>query len=447
MSAVRRRPGWVQRLVTTDGALGALWVVAAIGLAGGAGRRGRRSALRGALAAGAAATGARLAAPAAVRRTVVPVAAVAGFGAGAAQELPVAAAGLVPAVAASALLLGRRRGGSGAVVAAGVLAGIGVGFASRRAWKVAPAEAAAARRTWTPLTGEPSPDGEGLAVLVNPSSGPAWSGDPTDALRTALPDARVERLEEGDDLAERVEGFGEVRALGIAGGDGTVNALAELALDRDVPLLVVPAGTLNHFARDLGVDSVADAASAVVAGEQVAVDVGLIDGRPFLNTASFGSYAALVDARERLESRIGKWPAVVVALVHVLRHERPTDVEIDGRPYRVWMIFIGNCRYEPDGLAPSWRERLDDGLLDVRLVDGSAPLSRLRLVVALLTGRLAQCPAYRRTVVHSLRIRSTDGPLRLARDGETFDGGTDIEVTKAPKPLRVLRPAGVGPAD
>ncbi len=282
-------------------------------------------------------------------------------------------------------------------------------------------------------------------MLVNPSSGPAWSGDPTEALRDALPAARVERLEEGDDLAERVGGLGEVRALGIAGGDGTVNAAAELALRLDVPLLVVPAGTLNHFARDLGVDSVADAAAAVVRGEQVAVDVGLIDGRPFLNTASFGSYAALVDARERLESRIGKWPAVAVALVHVLRHEQPTNVEIDGRPYRVWMIFIGNCRYEPDGLAPSWRDRLDDGLLDVRLVDGSAPLSRLRLVVALLTGRVARCPAYRRTVVRSLRIRSTDGPLRLARDGETFDGGADVEVTKAPRPLRVLRPQGVGP--
>jgi undecaprenyl-diphosphatase len=190
---------------------------------------------------------------------------------------------------------------------------------------------------------------------------------------------------------------------------------------------------------------VAEAAEAVRRGEQVAVDVGLIDGRPFLNTASFGSYAALVDARESLEARIGKWPAVAVALVKVLRHEQPVEVEIDGRRFRLWMIFIGNCSYEPEGLAPSWRDRLDDGLLDVRLVDGSAPFSRARLVVAILTGRLTECPAYHRMVVSSLRIRSGGGPLRLARDGETFDGGADVLVTKFPDRLRALRPEGVGP--
>ena len=229
-------------------------------------------------------------------------------------------------------------------------------------------------------------------------------------------------------------------ALGIAGGDGTVNAAAEIALQHGKALLVVPAGTLNHFARDLGIDSVDDAVAAVHRGEQVAVDVGIIDGKPFLNTASFGSYAALVDAREALESRIGKWPAVAVALVKVLRHERPVEVEIDDRAYRVWMIFIGNCGYEPQGLAPSWRDRLDDGLLDVRLVDGSAPFSRARLVAAILTGRLTRCPAYRRMIVPSLRIRSTGGPLRLARDGETFDGGADVAVAKCPQRLAVLRP-------
>jgi undecaprenyl-diphosphatase len=229
--------------------------------------------------------------------------------------------------------------------------------------------------------------------------------------------------------------------LGVAGGDGTVNAVAEAALRHNLPLLVVPSGTLNHFARDLGVESVEEAIEAVRSGELVAVDVGMIDGSPFLNTASFGSYAALVDAREKLEERIGKWPAVLVALVGVLWRGQPVAAEIDGRRVKVWMFFIGNCRYQPEGLAPGWREQLDDGLLDVRLVDGSSPFSRARLLLAVLTGRLARCPVYARTVVTSLRIHSQEGPLRLARDGETFDGGTDVIVRKHPTRLRVFRPS------
>jgi undecaprenyl-diphosphatase len=385
----------------------------------------------------------------------VAVAAAFAFGSGVAQEQPAFGAALAPVAVATAAALRRGRVASrrspdrspvGLDTVSGAALGVAAGLVSRRLWRVAPAEAARARPVFTSLQGEPSADGEGLAVLVNPSSGPAWSADPTEALRDALPAARVETLDGEGTLADHYAAIArevELKAIGIAGGDGTVNAAAEEALRLGRPLLVVPAGTLNHFARDLGVETVGDAVEAVHRGELVAVDVGVIDGRPFLNTASFGSYAALVDAREALESRIGKWPAVVVALVKVLRHERPADVEIDGHPFRVWMIFIGNCRYEPEGLAPTWRDRLDDGLLDVRLVDGSAPFSRMRLVVALLTGRLTRCSAYRRMVVPSLRIVSRTGPLRLARDGETFDGGADVEVAKHPSRLHVLRPRGV----
>ena len=199
--------------------LGAPWLGAVVVLASKGGRRGRRAALRGLLCTAAAevvthavapgsTTGStsgatRRAAPRFARRGrggVVPAAAAFGFSAGVAQEWPVAAPALVPAAAATAWMSGRRRGAGGLEVAAGSLLGVAMGLASRRAWRVAPSEAAAARPVWTSLRTEPSADGAGLAVLVNPSSGPAWSPDPTDALREALPAARVERLEEGDDL-------------------------------------------------------------------------------------------------------------------------------------------------------------------------------------------------------------------------------------------------------
>ena len=170
------------------------------------------------------------------------------------------------------------------------------------------------------------------------------------------------------------------------------------------------------------------------------MDRAVIDGHTFVNTASIGSYVDLVDAREKLEDRIGKWPAVVVALVGVLRGARPIELELDGERRKVWMVFIGNCRYHPSGFAPSWRERLDDGQLDIRIIDGTRPWSRARLLLSVVTGRLARCGAYEQRYVRSIEVKSLEGRLRLARDGETFDGPEEFIIAKADDPLRVYVP-------
>src|SRR5690606_25974576 len=112
----------------------------------------------------------------------------------------------------------------------------------------------------------------------------------------------------------------------------------------------------------------------------------------------------------------------------------------DGEPVRVWLAWIGNGRYDPAGFAPSWRPHLDDGVLDVRIVDGSRRWARGRLVAHVLAKRLQTCPVYREQLVDSLRIRSLDGPLRLAVDGETFDAPDEVEVTKARRALAVAVP-------
>ena len=123
--------------------------------------------------------------------------------------------------------------------------------------------------------------------------------------------------------------------------------------------------------------------------------------------------------------------AMVVAAVRVMRHGGPIEVELDGEPMSLWMIFIGNCRYRPDGFAPSMRPRLDDGQLDLRVIDAGHPWCRTRLVLGLVTGRLGRSPVYRQWAATALVVRSTDGGLRLAVDGETFDGGSEIEVLKS----------------
>lgn len=390
------------------------------------GRQARRTALRAGVSSALAATAAKLAG------RDIRAAAAAGAVAGAAQEWP-------PAAAASPLaaLVARRD-------PAAASAGVGLAVATRRIWPVAPRHGAdvAPRRIPDP-DARPRADGAGVHLVVNPGSGPALAAPPTGVLCDGLPGAEVVELAEGVDLADvldRAAADDAIVAVGAAGGDGTLNTAARVALDRDVPLVAVPAGTLNHLARDLGLATAEDAVEAVRAGTVTRMDVGIFDGRPFLNTASFGGYTEVVDAREQLERRIGKWPALAVALARLLHRMEPLPVEIDGRRRDVWLVFVGNCRYSPDGFGPSWRERLDDGLLDVRLVDGRHPWARLRLILAVLTGTLRHCGPYEEWVAERLEVRSLNGPLRVAVDGETVDAGHHVVVEKRPRALSVCVP-------
>jgi diacylglycerol kinase family enzyme len=287
--------------------------------------------------------------------------------------------------------------------------------------------------------GRPSADGAGVRIVVNPSSGPAWTAAPTDDLRAGLPGADIVELGPDDDLDELL-GDDDLIAVGAAGGDGTLAAVAVIAADRGIPLIAVPAGTLNHLARDLGLDTAADAIAAVRAGTAVRMDLGVAGDQCFVNTLSLGGYTQIVDARERFEKTIGKWPALLVALLTELPGMAPLRMEVDGEPRRVWLAWIGNCQYAPDGFGPRWRERLDDGLLDVRLVTGGRRFSRLRFAVDVLTGRLPTCPVYEERTATSLTIRSLDGPLRIAADGETLDGPDLLEIRKRVRALHVAVP-------
>ena len=321
----------------------------------------------------------------------------------------------------------------------GTAVGAATALATLRWWPIASREPAEVRR---PRGSEVVPvgaDGEGLAIVVNPDAGPALSGNPADALREALPAASVIELTEGDDVVELArEAAKNTRVLGACGGDGTLNAVAGVALDLGLPFFAAPGGTLNHFARDVGLASLEDAIEALQSGRLAEIDVGVLADRTFLNTASFGAYPELVDEREQLESRIGKWPALAWSLVDVLRDASPCRVDLDGVRHDVWMVFVGNCSYQPAGFAPSWRDRLDDGLLDVRLVDARHPWARTRLVLAVLTGTLARTRVYEQRLVRRLEVRSHDGEFRLATDGETFDGAERFSIEKTPRRLQLV---------
>lgn len=362
----------------------------------------------------------------------------AAFATGIALEAPRPVA--VP-VAATAAAVAFARVYTGAHYPGDVLAGLGIGalagLGTRMVW---PARPPVARVGRSGEQAKVADDGRGLVVVVNTGSGAGGEaaagislpGRPEAALgllERELPAAEIVRLDPDADIDKAFDEAAErADVLAVVGGDGTVNAAAGAALRHDVPLLVVPGGTFDHFARALGVESAPQAINAYRSGRLGRVDVAYVapasggtgrdEERLFLNTASFGAYTELVDRRESLEKRIGKWPALAIAAVRTLRHSEPVELHVDGHPRRVWLAFVGNCVFGSRGAAPTWRGRLDDGRLDVRMIVTGRRVPRARAVAAILAGHLHITPGYREWRTSGLEIVAPDGGLRLARDGE-----------------------------
>lgn len=448
---------------------GALWIAVATGLGARRNKWTRRAALRGLAGMAIASTTANVIVkqlvgrtrpdgplvftgrqPRPLRTTSFPsghAASAAAFAVGVALEVPALAVpiGGLAALVASSRVVTRVHYPSDVV--AGLALGTAAGLVTLRWWPRRSDEPAAAVRPHRQAPASPS--GSGLVLIVNCSAGTA-SAALAESLGASLPEAEIIVASADDDMEGLFrKAAARARILGVAGGDGSVRLAAGIAVDAGLPLLVVPAGTFNHFAADLGVESAEDALAALRRGDSVLVDVGTADRAAFLNTASTGVYVDLVKARKRIEPILGKWPAVLLALVHVLRTGKPADLLVDGRRMRVWLVFVGNCRYEPLGSAPAYRPDLADGTFDVRMVDGSQPLARIRLVVAVLLGTLGRCRVYRTWPASSLRVASlAHDPVPLCLDGEATETKPAISLIKRPRKLLVYRPAtGDGTAE
>src|SRR5205823_4277782 len=154
-----------------------------------------------------------------------------------------------------------------------------------------------------------------------------------DALATAARARGIEpRLLRGEDDVMEVARDADADAIGIAGGDGSLAPVAEVAIERELPFVCVPFGTRNHFARDLGLDRDDPfAALEAFGGEELLIDVGRAGERLFLNNVSVGAYASLVHRREarrrRRESLAG-----LRALLRTIRHPYRLRLRVDGEP-------------------------------------------------------------------------------------------------------------------
>lgn len=365
-------------------------------------------------------------------------AAAAAFVTAVALESPRTAVVLAPVAAGVAYSRVHTGAHWGSDVLVGLAVGSGVALATRRWWPVRESDEARAAIREAPML----PDGKGLVMLVNPASGDA-NYDPMTELAELLPAAVLVRTEPDRDLGEQLESVlaastAPVLALGVAGGDGTVAAVAAAALRHDLPLAVAPTGTLNHFARDLGVYDLREVSDATATGEAVGVDIVRVDytdgasehTRVLINTASLGAYPDLVRRREQWQRRWGKWPAFVAALAVTLRRSQPLEIDLDGHRRTVWFVFVGNGTYHPRGAVPAFRDSLDSGLLDVRWLRADVAFSRTRAAFALLSSTIGRSRVYGEHRTSDLVVRLPT-PERLATDGEVAGAATRLRFSVA----------------
>lgn len=233
---------------------------------------------------------------------------------------------------------------------------------------------------------------------------------------------RVHVLGEHDDPAELARAA-DADALGMAGGDGSLAAVAEVAIERDLPFVCVPFGTRNHFARDVGVDR-DDPLGALDAfgGRERTIDAGLVNDRVFLNNVSLGAYADLVHRRERRRRRRAAL-ARLRALWMTARDRHGLRARVDGREIEARVIFVGNNAYELDVFNVGERDRLDEGVLHLYTLEGWLPSAW----------------SDRKGETFTLEMR--DAKVEAAIDGEPVELESPLRFEVRPRALRVLLPA------
>ena len=290
-----------------------------------------------------------------------------------------------------------------------------------------------------PMTDEPLP------VVVNRSGGTASSlGDELEGKLNQAFDGHPVTLHlvEGKDVATTVEKQ-QASRIAVGGGDGTLGGAAAVLAGSETALAVLPLGTRNHFARQLGVPlELADAAKVAAEGQVAAVDIARAGDKVFINNASVGEYTRLVRHREGIDAP--KWFATIPAAWHVLRYPRPRALclTIDGERREVvtQLLFIGNNRYSLEPAKLGERESLTDGVLSVYVVPLFGFFALIGFALRVVFSR-ADPRRYFELVgeAKELVIEGT-GELEIALDGEVETLPLPLTCRIEPGALRVVTP-------
>ena len=292
-----------------------------------------------------------------------------------------------------------------------------------------------------------------ITVLLNRGGG-AVAADPqiadkiTEALRAAGLDVDVE-LVGGGDCAVRCRAIAERgdELLVVGGGDGTISAAASALVGTETLLGILPLGTLNHFARDLGIPSdIAEAARLLARRTESRVDVAEMNGRIFINNSAIGLYPLMVLDRDLQRRRLGrsKRLAMIVASFRTLvrfGHQRLT-LTVNDEQARIDtpLLFVGNNDYRVDIGAPGRRESIEDGILSVFVMRKKTRRGLIAASIRALFNRAREDDMVKLDNVERLRVSSQRHALAVSLDGEVVRAEPPLDYKIRKKALRVIAP-------
>ena len=298
-----------------------------------------------------------------------------------------------------------------------------------------------------------------IVVIVNAGSGGGNDQALVNRLaghfQTAGLHAEIELARDGDEIVAAVGNAiaRRPRLIVAGGGDGTVSTVAAALVDTGIVFGVLPLGTLNHFARDLGIPlELADAVAVLARGETGRVDIGEVNGRIFVNNSGLGLYPDIVRDRERQQKRLGrgKWLAFAWAMLAALRRYPflVVTLVVDGKEVvrKTPFVFIGNNEYRMEGFAIGERSGMDDGMLSLYVAQRPGRLRLLQLAIRALTGRLRQARDFDAILATVIVVRIKKKRLRVATDGEVTDMTPPLHYRVRPASLIVMLPRTDGRA-
>ncbi|MFB3879976.1 MAG: diacylglycerol kinase family protein [Armatimonadota bacterium] len=252
-------------------------------------------------------------------------------------------------------------------------------------------------------------------------------------------------------LAEMLRGSRpeETRVV-AAGGDGTIHSVLPALQQTGIPLVILPVGSVNVLARELGIPLSLKAAVEVAAsGQPRRVDLGLADGRPFALMAGLGFDAAVVHSvSHRVKGLIGSFAYVAKGLQLLARQPLSTfslTADDSVTESTAWLAVVANASRYTYGWQLSPDARIDDGWLDLCLFEATSPARKLRQAAAALAGRHASCPGVRHIRARRLEL-APDPPVALQLDGDAA-GYSPVSIHVAPGALAVVVPSGHTPRD
>jgi diacylglycerol kinase family enzyme len=299
-----------------------------------------------------------------------------------------------------------------------------------------------------------------VAVIINKAAGSVAIGGGIEALMRAV-ELAFERhgieaeiiAAEGDAVAEsavkaRDRGErGEIDAVIVGGGDGTIRSVANILAGSTVAMGILPMGTLNHFARDLKLPFDLDLAIDVIAHKELrTVDLGSVNGTIFVNNSSVGVYPYMVADRDRRRgaSGLGKWPAMALAGLRALKRfpfRRLTmSAEGSARPYRTPMLFVGNNEYDLSLFGLGRRHQLNLGRLHVYVARSQSRWSFIMLVLRGLLGLGRTAQELDQLETLEFEVRSKTSRLPVALDGEVQMMQPPLRYRIMPGALKVFAP-------